>query len=449
MATLLLLIALAFEIAFAIYCLGTKQTHKELRNWIQIAVFIAFVILTFSSVIVWSFRWVMLGLLLFTLAITGAISLIRNKANTQKYKASKIVWKSIMLMLAFVFALAPAIVFPQHKAPKVTGDYNVATASFTYTDKNRMEEFTDKGQNRFVNVEFWYPQNADETYPLLVFSHGAYGIKTSNTSTFTELASHGYVVVSIDHPYHSFYTRSEDGTVSMINTDFNREINNMNNGVYSNVELYGLFQKWMKLRTDDMDFVMDTILQKVKNDNNPIYQLINTEKIGVFGHSMGGAASVGLGRDRVDIRAVVNIDAPFFSELVYKKETGNFEASNKAYTTPLFNIYSDDVWEQLENNSLYAANKSNNKQFKESYTIHFQGAKHLSLTDLPFFSPILANMLQGGKANMDSYYCIETENELILAFFDNEHPHTRDFSRELGCFLVLKIKSLFESNKIT
>jgi hypothetical protein len=64
------------------------------------------------------------------------------------------------------------------------------------------------------------------------------------------------------------------------------------------------------------------------------------------------------------------------------------------------------------------ANKATNKNFKEAYTVHFQGAKHLSLTDLPFFSPILANMLQGGKAGIDKYYCIETENELILNLFD-------------------------------
>ena len=32
--------------------------------------------------------------------------------------------------------------------------------------------------------------------------------------------------------------------------------------------------------------------------------------------------------------------------------------------------------------------------------------------------------------------------------FDNQHPHTRDFSRELGCFLALKIKELFQKNKI-
>ncbi|MGE7692525.1 alpha/beta hydrolase family protein [Lysinibacillus sp. NPDC094177] len=417
----LLLVALIFEITFDIYCIVTKKNHKKIKSWIRIAIFIVFAILTVSSVIVWSFRWVMLAILLFLLALNGTVSLIHKKTNSKPYKTSSIVWKSIMMILTFVFALSPAIIFPQHPSPKVTGEYKVATAPYTYLDKNRIEEFTDKGDNRFVNVEFWYPKNADGTYPLLVFSHGAYGIKTSNRSTYTELASHGYVVVSIDHPYHSFFTRSEDGTVTMINSDFRHEFEkNMNKGIYSNEERYNIIQKWMKLRTDDMNFVIDTILTKVKSDNDPIYQHINTEKIGVFGHSMGGAASVWLDRERNDISAVVNIDAPFLSELVYKKEIDDFVASSKDFTTPLLNIYSDDVWGQLENNSIYIANKPNNEHFKEAYTVHFQGAKHLSLTDLPLFSPILTNILQGGKADIDQSYCIENENELILKFFDFE-----------------------------
>ncbi|MGE8033944.1 alpha/beta hydrolase family protein [Lysinibacillus sp. NPDC093692] len=420
MGILLLLVALIFEITFAIYCLSTKQNHKKIKNWIRIAVFIIFVLLTISSVIDWAFRWIMLAILLFLLAVNGTVSLILNKTNIKPYKTSNIVWKSIMMILTFALALSPVIIFPQHPSPKVTGEYEVATATDTYIDKNRIEEFTDNGDNRFVNVEFWYPKNADGTYPLLVFSHGAYGIKTSNSSTYTELASHGYVVVSIDHPYHSFYTRSEDGTVVMINSDFSHEVTNMNKGVYSNEEMYNLIQKWMKLRTDDMNFVIDTILKKSKNDNNPLYQQIDTEKIGVFGHSMGGAASVRLGRERNDISAVVNIDAPFFSELVYKKEMDDFVANSKDFTPHLLNIYSDDVWRQLESNSIYIANNPKNEHFKEAYTVHFQGAKHLSLTDLPLFSPILANIIQGGKADIAQSYCIETENELILKFFDFE-----------------------------
>ncbi|MFZ7942405.1 alpha/beta hydrolase family protein [Neobacillus sp. 19] len=421
MGTLLLLIALTFEIAFAIYCMVTKQNHKKIKNWMRIAVFCAFIILTLSSVIVWSLRWVLPAILLLILAVTGTVSLIRNKTNTKQYKTSKLVWKSIIMLLAFVFALVPAIVFPQHPSPKVTGEYEVSTATYTYVDKNRKEEFTDNGDNRFVNVEFWYPKNADEKYPLLVFSHGAYGIKASNTSTYTELASHGYIVVSIDHPYHSFYTRSEDGTNVLINTDYNREVDNLNKeGIYTRAEEYGLIQKWMKLRTDDMNFVIDTILQKAKSDKTSVYQHINTEKIGVFGHSMGGASSVWLGRERDDIDAVVNIDAPFFSDLVYKKEIGDYAARDEAFKTPLLNIYSDDVWGQLDSNSTYVANKLNNKNFKDAYTVHFQGAKHLSLTDLPLFSPILANYIQGGSADIDPYYCVETENSLILKFFDDK-----------------------------
>ncbi|MDQ0154427.1 alpha/beta hydrolase family protein [Robertmurraya andreesenii] len=419
MGTLILLIMIIFEITFSIYCMGTKQHHKKLKNWFRIAIFIAFVTLTVTSVIEWSFRWFLLAILLFILALKGTISLIRNKNKTKPFSTFTVVWKTMLLSLVFVFALAPAIVFPQYESPKATGKYEVATASSTYTDKSRIEEFGDKEQNRVVNVEFWYPKNTDGNYPLLVFSHGAFGIKASNTSTYEKLASEGYVVCSIDHPYHSFYTRSEDGTVALINMDYNREVNNANkDGNYTKEEFYGLIQKWMKLRTDDMNFVIDTILTKASSDNNPIYQLIDPDKIGVFGHSMGGAASVWLGRERDDIDAVVNIDAPFFSELVYQKDIDDFVPKDEDFTIPLLNIYSDDVWRQLGSNSTYVANKLDNNHFKEAYTVHFQGAKHLSLTDLPLVSPILANTLQGGKADIDPNYCIETENELILKFFD-------------------------------
>ncbi len=432
MGTLLLLIALIFEVAFAVYCIVTKENHKKIKNWMRIAVFIAFIVLTLSSMFVWSFRWVLLAILLFILALTGAISLIRNKTNSKQYKTSHIVWGAVMMMVAWGFVLMPAIVFPQHVSPKVTGEYEVATANYTYIDKNRTEEFTDEESNRLVNAEFWYPKHAEGTYPLLVFSHGATGVKSSNTSTYKELASHGYVVVALDHPYHSFYTVSQDGTRAFIDTGYNSEISNFNKeGIYTNEEVYGLIQKWMKLRTDDMNFVIDTIIEKTDSDNDPIYQHINPEKIGVFGHSMGGAASVWLGKERDDIDAVVNIDAPFFSELVYQKETDDFAASSEAYTTPLLNIYSDDVWEQLESNSLYVANKPNNEQFKEAHTTHFRGAKHLSFTDLPLFSPMLANILQGGKADIDKYYVIETANELILEFFDDELKGSGHFTSQL------------------
>lgn len=404
------------------------HSRDKLKSWIRITLFIVFVILTLSPVIDWSFSWVLLAALLFMFALKGTVDLIRSKAKPRKPKRSSRVWKIIITAVALLIALIPPILFPQYRAPEVTGEYEVRTAAYTYTDPNRIEEFTDTGENRFVNVEFWYPGNAGGAYPMVVFSHGAFGIRESNNSTFTELASHGYVVVSIDHPYHSFYTQSVDGKITMINADYLREFNNSNKeGIYTMEELYGFTQKWMKLRTGDMNFVIDTILEKAVSDQDPVYQLIDTEHIGVFGHSMGGSASEALGRERSDVDAVVNLDAPFFNELVYDPEINDLAAKDEPYRVPLLNIYTDDVWRQLGKNSAYAANEVDNPNFKDAYTVHFQGAKHLSLTDLPLFSPILANMLQGGQADIDKYYCIEMMNALILQFFDYTLKGTGQF----------------------
>jgi len=420
MEILILVIMLVTEVAITILSIATKQSRSKLKSWIRIALFSSFVILVLSKVVIWEYTWGLFAAYLFILMLKELVTLLRKQVPTRRYKVISTIGKFILSALIVVITLFPVILFPQHRLPQVTGPYVVTTATYTYVDKNRIEQFSKQPSNRFVNVEFWYPEQADETFPLLVFSHGAFGIKDSNTSTFTELASHGYVVVSIDHPYHSFYTVSEDGKLVMVDSAYMQEVNNANKeGIYSLGEFFELTQKWMKLRTDDMNFVVDMIVEQANQSHDPAYGRIDTQKIGVFGHSMGGAASVALSRKRDDIDAVVNIDAPFFSELVYNEDENEMTAKSEPYTIPLFNIYSDDVWIQLDNSYTYVANKLSNENFKDAYSVHFQGAKHLSLTDLPLFSPILANLLQGGrKAEVDKYDVIETQNELILEFFN-------------------------------
>ncbi|WIV17278.1 alpha/beta hydrolase [Paenibacillus polygoni] len=419
METLILVGTLVIELAICVYSIATKQNRSMIKSLMRIAIFIGFMMLILGKVVVWDLTWGLFQGLLFILAFKEIVALLRKQKQTPRYKTFSMIWKFFLLALTIVVTLVPVLLFPQHRLPQVTSPYAVATSTYSYVDKNRIEEFTDQDDNRFVNVEFWYPEQADGTYPLLMFSHGAYGIKASNSSTYTELASHGYVIVSIDHPYHSFYTFSEDGKIVTVNPEYMREVNNANKaGIYSLGEYFELTQKWMKLRTDDMNFVMDTIREKAGHGEDSVYKLIDTQKIGVFGHSMGGAASVALSRERHDIDAVVNIDAPFFSELVYDEVTNEISAKSEPYTIPLLNIYSDDVWKQLDNSPSYIANKISNKNFIGAYTVHFKGAKHLSLTDLPLFSPILTYLLQGGKADINKYYAIETQNEIILHFFD-------------------------------
>jgi dienelactone hydrolase len=400
-------------------CILTKSNQKNARSFLRLGAFAVFVIFTLVSVIEWSFRWYGIAALLLIWAALGAWSLLRKKEEKNEYRPGRIVFKAIAVLPMVAIAVTPALIFPQHDLPPMTGEYQVATVTYTYTDTSRIETFTDTGENRKVNVGCWYPENSDGKYPLVVFSHGAFGVRASNTTTFMELASNGYVVCSIDHPYHSIFTQDASGKLTMFDQTYFKEYNNLNTDI-DEATKHEYWKKWMKVRTDDMNFVLDTIIDKTNNQNaDAIYQMVDTDKIGVSGHSLGGATAAAIGRERDDIDAVVNLDGPLLGELTGLAD-GKYVMSEEPSTFPLLNIYSDDLWGQMQAGSEYSANvllKSNTPA--NVYNVNFEGAKHLNLTDLPLLSPMLAGMLQGGSAAIDKYSCIVEMNSTILAFFDN------------------------------
>jgi dienelactone hydrolase len=418
MGTSILIIAFIIEAAFAAYCIFTKSNQKKIRSFVRIGAFAAFVLFALVSVIQMSFRWYGLAALLLVWAVLGAWRRIRKTAENKEYNARGSLFMAVAMLLLVVIALIPALIFPQHEQLKVTGQHRVATINYTYTDASRIETFTNTGEKRKVNVECWYPDNTPGKFPLVVFSHGSFSMRASNTSTFTELASNGYVACSIDHPYQSIYTIDTSGKLTLFDQNYYQEVNNLNSDIDQEIKVR-YQEKWIKLRTADMNFVIDTMIQ---NANNPsgdaVYQLIDTDKVGVFGHSLGGATAATVARERNDIDAIVNLDGPLLGELTgYTK--GKYVMREEAFTFPLLNIYSDDLWGKMEAGSEYSANvRIVSNPPADVYNVNFKGAKHLSFTDLSLVSPILANILQGGPAAIDKYTCLEKMNSIVLGFFD-------------------------------
>jgi hypothetical protein len=187
------------EAAFTAYCILTKSNQKKVRSVLRVSAFAGFVLFTLSAVIEWSVRWYALAALLLGWAALGAWTLFDGKTDKRDYQGRRIAFQAIASLLLFLIAVTPALIFPQYQPIETTGEYQVATVTYTYTDTNRVETYTTTGENRMLNVEFWYPQDANGTYPLIVFSHGTTGTRTSNTSLYNELASHGYVVASSVH----------------------------------------------------------------------------------------------------------------------------------------------------------------------------------------------------------------------------------------------------------
>ena len=199
-------------------------------------------------------------------------------------------------MLLFLIALFPTILAPQFKPLPVTGEHKVSSTIYTWVDENRLETYSDTGENRTVTLEIWYPED-EGIYPLIVFSHGAGGVLESNASTCMNLASNGYVVAAIAHPYQAAFVKDVNGKITTVDPEFMSGVmtDNGSDNPAHEVKVYEIQKEWLAVRTGDINFVLDTILSRTEEQDEAPFDRIDPEKIGLFGHSLGGAAGVVVG----------------------------------------------------------------------------------------------------------------------------------------------------------
>lgn len=414
-----LLLSLVVQLGLFVSRLITKSPMTKVKHFIRISAFAIFSILLIGRVYWWGFRWMGFFILLLIFALTSAIYFIKRPKKEKSYKALSAVLSLVGGCMLLTSCILPGIIFPQFEPIAPTGTYKVDTASTTFTDTSRVDVFSETGENRKLTVQFWYPdtEDIDASYPLVVFSHGSFGYRGSNQSTFENLARNGYVVCSIDHSYHSFFSKHTDGSMTLVNTDFLNDAVNIENGLYDEQATYDLTTEWLELRIDDMDFVIDEIIKNTDIDNTQKqYSLIDIEKIGLFGHSLGGAAAAQLGRERSDIDSAIVVDGTMIGEQI-ALDDGKRSFNTEPYPIPLLNLfneshYEDALREGMEYNNIYASTNA-----IEAYDVVIRGSGHLNFTDLPLFSPTLAKIL--GTGEVDSRYCIETMNKLTLNFFNH------------------------------
>ena len=171
---------------------------------------------------------------------------------------------AILAVLGLTSAATPrGVVRAAFELPPPTGRYAVGTTAWRVTDSSRHETFTTSGEFRQVEVLAWYPAAAPRSgglaaylreglaevrsfaklfgaaetvfdglaevrthagldaapavtprkFPVLLFSHGYTSIPSAYTALLEDLASHGYAVLSIVHPYEATAATLADGRV--------------------------------------------------------------------------------------------------------------------------------------------------------------------------------------------------------------------------------------------
>lgn len=299
------------------------------------------------------------------------------------------------------------------RRPTPTGEYAVGT--FTYTVYNDREEERAPGTKRSIPARVYYPvdkesvkgmnmtrymtrnvaeglkksvhapinydkaeaagDNVSECYtdapkiegarfPLVIFNHGLFSYRESNSFLCIELASHGYVVIAIGHPYDACCAELDDGTSIFFDKQLSKKqydpflggVMKMMKLVRSKCADRELAKQFDELQKDYCKLIMSRVSEWEKDTTSALNyarthysDLIDFDRgIAVTGHSLGGAVAYQLCLDQPDFVCGVNLDGALFGDnwgKVLKKPfiqvscKSNVNAEKRTFIDHTVNVY--------------------------------------------------------------------------------------------------------------
>jgi len=228
-----------------------------------------------------------------------------------------------------------------------------------------------------------------------------------------DLASHGYVVAGIDHPYGVAIVAFPDGRVAIQQAST------------ANKENQPSFEERLRVRVLDMGFVLDQIERLDAHDPEGRFTgRIDLQRVGAFGHSLGGVSAVVACAGDRRFKAAINMDGGT-GELSDNLERGieqpfmllTKEAS-QAITKPDDKQLASWGMSREQYDAFMARDTQRKKAIVServksvAYKVTLQHASHMNFSDAP--------LLEGDNRRIDARRALRIVCDYTLAFF-NQH----------------------------
>src|SRR5205085_1069739 len=338
-----------------------------------------------------------------------------------------------------------------------TGSYSVGRTFFHWTDPNRTDPVVARTEREFMVIA-WYPAEADTSevhalwtperwalseakllyyyqrlnspnpltmgealraihgtvsnsiaeappartknlWPLLLFSPGA-GVNLAFYSTFAEdLASHGYAVFAIV-------------PTGWVDTTFPDGHRVPASGKLLDDDIA------LPLWASDLRFMLDQIERLDRDLNSIFFRRLDLSRVGAFGHSFGGAASILAGLQDQRIRAVINLDgSPFgvLSKSVLPKPLMVIKhATSPQYWTPPRDEKVRAMQAQVGEELSFVYLKG-----RPGYRVDITDVKHMTFSDMAVLPAWADRGRRFGEDNAaDAETTLSLIRDYVRAFFD-------------------------------
>lgn len=379
---------------------------------------------------------------------------------------------AVLLTSAFgLFAVAPATAAPpapvtpvtavtaaptqaadkQLVLPHPTGHERLGTVSLHLVDRSRPDPWVSTQPVREIMVQIWYPARDVRPYPLapwvslgvaalinppgsqvilpithahagapvdrgrhpVVFYSPGFGLeRTASTALVEELASHGYIVVTIDHTHDAQFVEFPGGRIET------HAIGQPTDPA----EEERIIAKALQTRVADVRFTLDQLAAINRGDNpdegrRPLPRglkgALDLSRVAMFGHSLGGAAAAETMYEDPRVKAGLNMDGSVSGPVVAA-------GLDRPFLLLGSQAHGEDEDEDETWPALWAHLRG------PRHWLELGGSGHMSFTDLQVLYPqagVPPEAMEPAFGTIEGNRAIAVQRAYVRAFFDRYLCH--------------------------
>ncbi|MGI5160012.1 alpha/beta hydrolase family protein [Microbispora sp. CA-102843] len=225
-------------------------------------------------------------------------------------------------------------------------------------------------------------------YPVVLYSPGYMVPRPLGTLPAEDLASRGYVVVTVDHTYEAAAVEFPGGRLERARV----RADDMDDAM-----------KALDVRVADLRFVLDVITARHTGLPSWLYKALYTTRVAAMGFSMGGAATARLMYADHRVKAGVNLDGSLLGEVAERGLDG-----------PFLQLAADE-----QDDPSWVTFRKQRRGWKRD--LRLAGAKHYSFTDLQALVPRISDRLGTPSeivGTVDPVRSIAAQRAYVAAFLD-------------------------------